>query len=276
MFENILFPVDFSPRCVAIAPFVSGAAEIFGSRVTLLHVCDLASHNGFELYVRSPQEIAEEHVNVAQRRIDSFLESEFPLSTCPRVVCSGDPGEQIANAAVSGRFDLIVMPTHAGRFRRMLLGSNTAKVLDSVDCPVLTTGHSETIEPRPLEHRHWLCALALDDDSTRVLQLATQAATAAGAKLSLIHVIQTSRRSAEYGSDEEEAFRRIRELQKCVDCDAVARVARGHVKDAVLEAAQLFDADVLIVGRPKSESHGRMRELTYGLVRDAPCPVISV
>jgi nucleotide-binding universal stress UspA family protein len=171
MIENILFPVDFSPSCVSIAPFVSGAAEMFGSRVTLLHVCDLASHNGFELYVRCPQEIAEEHLNVGQRRIDSFLQSEFPLSSCPRVIRSGDAAEQIVDAAASGRFDLIVIPTHAGRFRRMLLGSTTAKVLNNADCPVLTTEHAETIAPRNLEHRHWLCEIALDEDSTRALDL---------------------------------------------------------------------------------------------------------
>ncbi|MBV8070069.1 MAG: universal stress protein [Acidobacteriaceae bacterium] len=276
MIENILFPVDFSPSCVAIASFVSGAAEMFASRVTLLHVCDLDSHNGFELYVRCPQEIAEEHLNVARRRIDSFLESEFPPYRCARIVRSGDPAEQIAEVAASGRFDLIVMPTHAGPFRRMFLGSTTAKVLDTIDCPVLTTRHAETIEPRPLEHRHWLCAIALDNDAPRLLQFAKQAAVTAGAKLSLIHVVQGSGNCPEHGYAGQEAFRRIRELQKCLGCDALARVVGGAVKDAVLEAAQLFEADVLIIGRPRTESHGHMRDLTYSLVRDAPCPVLSV
>ena len=49
--------------------------------------------------------------------------------------------------------DLIVMPTHAGQFRRLVLGSTTAKVLDQVHCPVLTTKHAEIIFPGPLEHR---------------------------------------------------------------------------------------------------------------------------
>jgi hypothetical protein len=61
MIEKILFPVDFSQSCIAIAPFVKRAATMFRSHVNLLYVCDLFSHNGFELYVRSLQEIAEEH-----------------------------------------------------------------------------------------------------------------------------------------------------------------------------------------------------------------------
>ena len=59
--QNILFPVDFSPSCTAMAAYVKRAAAICGARVTLVHVFDLTGHNGFELYVRPPAEIAEEH-----------------------------------------------------------------------------------------------------------------------------------------------------------------------------------------------------------------------
>lgn len=77
MIEKILFPVDFSPSSVAMAPYVKRAAEMFKSGVTLAHVFDLASHNGFELYVRPAQEIAEEHQSIAQEKLDSFLTSDF-------------------------------------------------------------------------------------------------------------------------------------------------------------------------------------------------------
>ena len=51
----------------------------------------------------------------------------------------------------------VIIPTHAGRFRRMLLGSTAVKVLDDAPCPELTSKHAETIAPRPLlEHREWL------------------------------------------------------------------------------------------------------------------------
>jgi len=59
MIRKILFPVDFSPACAAMARYVKRAATLFDARVTLVHVCDLASHNGFELYVRPAPEIAE-------------------------------------------------------------------------------------------------------------------------------------------------------------------------------------------------------------------------
>jgi hypothetical protein len=36
--QNILFPVDFSPSCVAMAAYVKRAAAIFGARVTLVAI----------------------------------------------------------------------------------------------------------------------------------------------------------------------------------------------------------------------------------------------
>ena len=276
MIKNILFPVDFSSSCVAIAAYVKRAAEEFDSSVTLLHVSDLQSHNGFELAVRSLQEIAEEYWNLARSRIDSFLEAEFPLTKCPRMVRSGDAAEQIAETARTGGFDLIIMPTHAGRFRRMLLGSTTAKVLNDAVCPVMTTEHAEIIVPRSLGHREWVCAVDLNGDSKRVLDLANRAAAAARARLSLIHVIQNSGSTAQHGPDEEKARQCISELEKSIGSDATLRVIRGPIKEALLDAAQQSGADVLIIGRPQSKTLGRMRDFTYGLVRDSRFPVLSL
>src|SRR5260370_27892199 len=193
MFEHILFPVDFSPSCVAMAAYVQRAAQIFGAHVTLVHVCDLASHNGFELHTRRPDEIAEDHWSLARNNLELFLQPEFPGSTCPRLLLAGDAGGVIVETARKGKFDLIIMPTHAGRFRRMLLGSTTARVLNGADCPVLTTEHAATGKPRSIEHRNWVCGIGLSGDSERVLRYATNASLAAGAKLSAIHVAVASK-----------------------------------------------------------------------------------
>lgn len=283
MFKQILFPVDFSASCAAMATYVKRAAALFGSQVTLVHVVDLESHNGFELYLRSLQEIAEEHQSIARRKLDSFLESEFPLDEYPRLLRWGEAAAQIAEVARTGKFDLIVMPTHAGRFRQMLLGSTTAKVLNDANCPVLTTQHAETIVPRPLEHREWVCALGLSADSERVLRLACLAAAQVGAKLSVIHAIHGPSTSLQLGdegldsAEKRDAGRRLYELEKAVGCDAPVHIAIGPVKEALVETARRFAADGLIIGRsPRSGILGRMRDLTYSVIRDSPFPVLSV
>jgi nucleotide-binding universal stress UspA family protein len=269
-----------------MAAFVKRSAAIFGARVTLLHVFDLYSHDAMQLYVRPPSEVAEEQQNLARKRLDSFLKSEFPPSESRRVLLSGDAARQITQLAGTAKFDLIIMPTHAGFFRRNLLGSTTAKVLNDADCPVLTTQHAETISPRHLEHREWVCAIGSDTDAERVLRYASQAAEAVHANLTLVHVIPASGPGLTVELDLEERLqsakreassRRIEELQSTAGSHALVSIAIGSIKDMLTEEARRLRADVLVIGRsPHFGVLGRLRDLSYALARDAPCPVLSV
>ena len=283
--QKILFPVDFSPSCVAMAPFVRRAAALTSAPVTLLHVVDFRA-SGFELYVRPLPEIEEDLKKVAQEKLDSFLSSEFPPTECSRWLVAGDAATGIAGLARNRGFDLIVMPTRAGVFRRMLLGSTTAKVLNDSDCPVFTTQHAETIAPRELSHREWVCAIGLSSDSERVLCYAMRMAKAFHANVSIVHVItaalpilpaQLKLEERERSLEKQSARNRVNELQELVGSNAPVTIAVGPIKDALTEAARSLQADALVIGRSSQPgAQGRLRDLTYAVIRDAPCPVISV
>jgi nucleotide-binding universal stress UspA family protein len=263
----------------------------FGHRVTdqglasPSHGINSNSHAS-QLYVRPLSEVAEEQQNIGRERLDSFLKSEFPLAESPRILLSGDAAKRIVQLAKTHKFDLIIMPTHAGFFRRNLLGSTTAKVLDEADCPVLTTQHVGTISPRLLEHREWACAIGSDTDSERVLRYASQAAEAVHSNLTRVHVIRASGPDLLVELDLEErlqsakraaASRRIQELQSTAGSHALVSIAVGPIKDMLTEEARRLGADVLVIGRsPQSGVLGRLRDLSYALARDAPCPVLSV
>lgn len=285
LIKNILFPVDFSYSCIAMAPYVKRVATLYGATVSLIHVFDPASYNAFELVVRPGDEIAEEHQEVARERLQSFLVDEFPPALHHRIVAAGDAATQIA-AVARNSFDLVIMPTHAGKFRRMLIGSTAAKVLDDVDCPVVTSMHAETIAPRPFEHRECVCALGLDEDAERVLRYVHKLALEGKYNLHLVHAVQPVSPNSSLSWEETErspsegrrlALQRIADLQQLVGSSAKVHVAVGPIKDALVEAAKRLDADVLAIGRgPQSDSHGRIRDLTYAVVRDALCPVLSI
>jgi nucleotide-binding universal stress UspA family protein len=272
--------VDFSPACAAMAGYVGRAATIFGARVALLHVAHLASQNAFEIYVRPTPEIEEDHRSLAQERLNAFLQPEFPTTKSERFLAFGDVADEITQVANSGAFDLIMMPTHAGRFRRMLLGSTTAKVLFDADCPVLTSEHAETMVPKPLANRTWLCGISLNDDSERVLRAAFEAAEATGARLSLIHAIQVSRFGLprELGQDDaldlfeaREARRRAEQLQRAVGSNAPLQITAGpSVKEALVEAVRRSGTDMFIIGRRCQH------DLAYQIVRDSPVAVLSI
>jgi nucleotide-binding universal stress UspA family protein len=118
-----------------------------------------------------------------------------------------------------------------------------------------------------------------------VLGYAHQAAAEAHSNLHIIHAIQSIDRNLpiqldldeQIQSEEKQARQRIADLQRRVGSQAPVRIVVGPIKEALLEAARQFDADALIIGRsPLSGTHGRLRDLTYAVVRDSPFPVLSI
>src|ERR1700676_4790453 len=83
LIKSILFPVDFSRSCVAMAEYVRRAPAVLGAEVSLVHVVDPTSYNGLELYERSPSEVHEEHLAIGREKLDSFLAGKFPASAFP-------------------------------------------------------------------------------------------------------------------------------------------------------------------------------------------------
>jgi nucleotide-binding universal stress UspA family protein len=66
-------------------------------------------------------------------------------------------------------------------------------------------------------------------------------------------------------------------LQNTARSHALVSVAIGPIKDMLTAEARRFRADVLVIGRsPQPGVLGRLRDLSYALARDAPCPVLSV
>ncbi|QMV19924.1 hypothetical protein GOB94_15485 [Granulicella sp. 5B5] len=286
LLDRILFPVDFSPSSSAMAAYVKRAAAIFHAHVTLVHVAELNLYTGMELGLRAIEDVAKDQLQAARERLGAYLTADLPLATTTRLVYLGDPATQIAQAARDIRASLIIMPTHAGIFRQTLLGSTTAKVLDSAACPVLTSRHAETIAPRPIEHREWLCALGLTADSERVLRFAAQVSTEARGHISLIHAVQVNQQDLPIELDlqgtiesiaRNRATRELDELKQKVGVEAPVTISLGNVKQALLDAASNFDADLLMIGRsPHSTPLGRLRDLTYAVIRDSPFPVLSI
>ena len=257
---------------------------MFGAKVTMLFVLEPPT-SGFELVARPLPDALEDRKRMACAKLESYLSSDFRVQDVHRLLVVGEPAAQIVRIASERGIDLIVMPTHSGVFRRMLIGSTTAKVLNDADCFVMTTQHAEAISPRPLEHREWVCAIGLSADSERVLRCAAGLADAVQANLTIIHavpaaqgaLVQLDLAERVQSLEKQAAGERLSGLQKVVGSHAEVEIAIGPTKDALTEAACRLQADVLVIGRSlRRGAQGRLRDLTYAMVRDAPCPVVSV
>jgi nucleotide-binding universal stress UspA family protein len=274
--KKILFPVDFSAGSLATARHVEAMAGHFEANIQLLHVVE-----------RGELTLPEELLPLRQAKLDAYLTEELKYFSTERRCVVGDAAIEIKKAACSWHPDLVMMPTHGlGTFRRLLLGSVTAKVLDDLSCPVWTSSHAES--PLPLEDIHCrriLCAVDLAERSQSVLEWAAWLASEYGAALAVVHATAELPPSA-YGwnleedyqrSMGEQAKRRIEILQTAVTVPAEIFVANGNAGKVVAGAAATFQADLLVLGRHGGTGiSGYLRPHAYSILRESPCPAISI
>jgi nucleotide-binding universal stress UspA family protein len=70
---------------------------------------------------------------------------------------------------------------------------------------------------------------------------------------------------------------RLRMLVRAAGFEAGCYVERGDPHKAVPAKARELAADLVIIGRGCSHDiAGRLRAQAYGIIREAPCPVLSV
>jgi len=274
--KKILFPLDFSDRCLGAARYVEALAGRFDAEIMLLHVVDRGEH--------AP---AEELWPGRKKKLDSFLAEEFQYFKTRRVCVLGDPAGMIAETARNWSPDLVMMPTHGlGFFDRPVLGSVTARMLRELDHPLWTGVHSEAAPPLEQIHcRKILCALDLGYRSRRVLEWADFLAAEYQAELMVLHAVPEMVAVAAGGRPSEEvatassladARNRIEGLQAAVGTSASAIVESGDAAEIVVRTAQQFGADLLVAGRSHAGLYGYLYQHLYSIVSEAPCPVLSL
>lgn len=285
-FQHILFPIDFSQQNCGIAPYVACMARRYRARVTMLHVMEIPSVTYPGWPVHAALIDFQAMIDDRNQRIESFLKTEFEEIATTRVRDEGDPARQIVAFAEKERVDLIMMPTHGyGPFRRFLLGSVTAKVLHDVKCPVWTSAHAPETPGLPAGYRDILCAVDLTPNSLPLVQWASGFARDHGAKLRLVHAIPAAEPQSAVDIEGgkfrsfllDVARDELAKLQKQAGTELDAVLRAGDVAQVVREAAEEEDADLVVIGRGvMHELFGRMRTHVYSIIREAPCPVISV
>lgn len=286
--SKILLPVDFSGRCRGAARYVEALAGRFDSEVTVLHVLPPPHYEFGVLEVGGTvlNDLYAARMQQARNDLDAVLAQELAGVRVDRVLLEGDPARKIVEYADEEKVDLIVMPTHGyGPFRRFILGSVTAKVLHDAECPVWTGVHLEEAPPiERISFRNILVAVDLNPQSVEPLSWAAWFASACGARLWIIHATPSLEgRAGEYFDPDwrahlaEQARGEIAKLQQQAGSRAEVLVEDGDAPRVVCSAAKRLGADVLVIGRGSAAGvFGRLRTNAYSIIRQSPCPVVSV
>jgi nucleotide-binding universal stress UspA family protein len=289
-FRQILFPVDFSPRCTGTVPFVKEMVRTWNAALTLLQVVEIPIYaygnpegaivwDSFEDYNR----IGMENLgDFACKQFGDLAKTHSVETVCDR----GDPGYAILAQAEKSHADLIMMPTHGdGPFRSFVVGSSTVRVLHRAPCAVWTGAHLENESAQAhVGITRILCALDLEHDNAAVLKAAAAIAKKFDAELRLVHCVPVP----EGGPAEEflsefdrfladSAREKLSKLQSASGTAFEVTLEGGHISKVVRDAAVRHRADLVVIGRGHAQVPlSRLRTNAYAIVREAPCPVLSV
>ena len=139
MFNQILFPVDFTGSSVTLVPYVLDVAAKYDADIHVVHV---VAEVGSDLYVGGEAMVSflNEIRESAQNMMDEFLTQHFPNN--PKVigrVLEGDPVDKILEYVKEKDIKLIVMSTHGRKgLDRIVFGSVAENIVRSSSIPVMT------------------------------------------------------------------------------------------------------------------------------------------
>ena len=287
--QRILVPVVLTDTSRHVMHQAAWLARRFHAETILLHVVPPLSYPTGALESGDEITARDLHARIVQRAqmdLDRALPPEFDGIAVTRVLLRGDPAQEIVKTARDRNADLIVMSTHGhGAFYRMLLGSDTAKVLHESHCPVWTGAHLEETPTREFSIRHVLCSVDLSPRSSHTASLAAELATAVGATLTLVHITTSVEVWGPGGSHVDpvwketirgNAIREIAKLQQDIGTKAEVIIDSGNVPELLSRAAGQTNADVLVIGHSPGRSHLGDNGEGYGIIRESGIPVLSV
>jgi len=285
--QQILFPVDLTESSIAVAKHVSAMAALFQAKIAIVHAAeDPLKWFGSTDPIKTVETDLPRALEEAELAVWAFAQAEFPDRDVSITSELASPLELIERIAKSISADLIMMPTRGrGRFRAALLGSLTAEVLHDLAVPVWTEVHSEQRSiGGHLPIRTVACAVDLQPGSVQVVRSACDLAARCGAVMFIVHGVPTAEMLlGPYSKIEPpvymEDFARseIEKIQQQAGTSAEVWLESGPIATVARKAAAEKSADLMVIGRGRiGHNLEGLAAHAYGIVREAPCPVLSL
>lgn len=282
-FREILFPVDYSDASKAIVPWVTKMANHFKANLTLLH----AYSPDFLAYAELAPQFVELNAHsrgFEENRLQEFAHTSFPARPVNTIAMLGDPAAAIESMVEHQGTDLIMLPTHGrGPGRRLLLGSVTTKVLHHVSAAVWTATNACLNAAPPKRCKSILSIVDDSEESEAILRAAAALAADFQAQLRVATVVllPTPSRGLDfehyYQLLRSAATERLRELKDRLNLDVPYDVLEGPISRAIHDEAVRHNVDLIVSGRGSSQdAFAALFSRLYDVIREAPCPVLSI
>lgn len=282
----IVAPFDFSDVSTALLRRLIALAETSEMTVHVLHVVEsssgLVANGATPIYPGA-------RAAAARAQIEQWVAQTFPgrasLTTTVRV---GRAADEIVAHAHALSADLIVMSAHVGSgSKNVLLRTTTERVVRQSPCPVLVVARDQVQDflktPEQFPLRTWkriLLPLELSSNDHEALAYAAAIARENGARLHILHCVNGPK--SESNEDVSSVEDRLTawldsELRWPVEYEATVW-SNVPLLNAILQEVKLANIDLIVLPARDCAWFRRHRlgSITDGILRHAPCPVLSV
>lgn len=284
--RTILAPFDFSDVSAELLRRLITLAEKSNATVHVLHVVEpsggMVATEGTPIYPGA-------RAAAARSQIQQWVAETFPgrpaITTTVRV---GRAADEIVAQAHALSADLIVMSAHSGSGRKnVLLRTTTERVVRQSPCPVLVVARDRVPEflnePDAFPLRTWKRILLPVDFSSGVGEALAYAAAIArenGARLHILHGVNGDTIGLDKthpSADERLAAWLGSELRWPIEYEAVIW-NNVPLLNAILHEVERSEIDLIVLPARDCAWFRRHRlwSITDGILRHAPCPVLSV
>lgn len=279
-FEKLLVATDFSRSSIAALSYAENLVKLYGRELLLAHV--VGSGNG-----SSPEPQA---VFVAPEIGQAMAEDLEQLAIQLRrrgiqaraIVAEGSVADALEALVQQEKPSLLVTGTHGAHgLERLILGSTAEAILRRVSCPVLTLGPAcANATGKQLALRTIVYATVLQHPSEAALLYAASLARAMHANIQLVHAIDelTDLSGNSLDKEGQSQLDLLTAALKGSDCKVSVHRVYGEPIEGIIRGVIATQADLIVLGAERGRKLAAFMPagVAYGLIRSAPCPVITL
>jgi nucleotide-binding universal stress UspA family protein len=294
--KRILWATDGSSESYIAEGYVSYLTRLWSAELIAITILEFPAgmdrnHPVNEIYLAHLLKDATRNLVDAKARLaEQGIAAETRIAT-------GIPSEELLTAARTEQADLIVVGTRGKTgLAHVLLGSTAERVIRAGSCPVLAVrtnadriAGKEAVFPRAMKVSRIFVPVDFSDCSLDAIEYAAIWARQTKGAITLFHVLEpvsygldfTLGQSAERQRTKEVMNRRLDHIAGALTRAGLTvdhRVYGGYPADSILEHVRASHADLIVMGTHgrRGLSHVLMGSVAEAVLRQAPCPVLTV
>jgi nucleotide-binding universal stress UspA family protein len=274
--RNIAIATDFSPWSDSAMQHALLVARWYGAAVHILHTVRLSEFSLVPDILVPLDDLADRDCKDLIARLHASHSLDNLEYRCWNL--HGEVASVFEDFVRDQNIDLMVLGTR-GRsgISKLLLGSVAHEIFRCVSCPVLTVGPWSRGVSRQLRLKNVLFATDLSSPTVMAMPYVISAAKMWRAGIDVLHVCSTN------SSGCEQRMEVYRNALQAMNGNQPQLSIRSHVvpgapSSTVLDFACKNKADLIVLGLENHRSlyGGPPLSHSYEVVREAPCPVLSV